>query len=207
MSEVNMSSILAKCREFSETPAGKRKIQDAINEMAKNGVSRTGCGSEILTEQKMNELAEQLISTIKSTAASYDLASSVMEHFDNLAFKIEDLGNGTYQALIYFADDLNRDSLYAGEYTSDGINNIVALFNNGYAASKPKYGWWAGHKLTNGPDSPAIARGATIIDGASFIEGTQNRPSLRFMQKAIQDFEDTYKAKYNLEVTLSEDYD
>lgn len=170
MAIINSAALQSTFKAWSKTD-GKDAITKAIQQASFS---------------EMCSLTEELISLIKTTAASYDLPASVMQHFDSLAYNHTDMGNGMYEFNIYFQDDLSRESLEDGAYTGSGIGNIISLFNNGYAASAPKYGIWNGHA------------------GNKRIKGTQSRASLRFMQKAIEEFENKYKTKYNLVVTLNE---
>lgn len=199
MAVVNLSSIFNKVNAYSKTPAGKEKMRQAIAKKVKDGVSKTGCGDEILTYSKMSELANELIGTLKNTAASYDLAPSVMAHFDSLTYMVQDIGNGAHECYIYFQDDLSRESLESDD-TGEGIRNIIALFNNGYVASSPKYGWWNGHS----PTGEAVSRSMTGDENYAFIKSRQSRPSLMFMQRAIDDFCNKYKNKYNMTVMLND---
>ena len=203
MATVNIQSIFNKCKEYSQTQEGKQKMREAIAKTQKDGTTVTVGGSEILTLSKMSELADELISILRNTAASYDLAPSVMAHFDSLKYVIQDLGDGQYECDIYFADDLSRESLETDYNQGEGINNIIALFNNGYVASAPKYGWWNGHSATG----ESVYRSGNLKTSA-YIKSTQGRPSLHFMQRAIEDFASKYDKKYPLSVVLNEaEYD
>ena len=204
MATVNMQSIFRKCKEWSTTETGKARMREVIAQKRKDGTAVTAGGSEILTQAKMAALANELISILRNTAASYDLAPSVMAHFDSLAYVVQDLGNEQYECDIYFADDLSRESLETDENPGEGINNIIALFNNGYVASAPKYGWWNGHSPT-GNESPYRSG---VNAASAYIRSTQSRPSLHFMQRAIEDFASKYQAKYPLAVVLNDaEYD
>lgn len=200
MSTVNMDSIGRKIKAYAKSEAGKEKIKEAMEKLSRSNKTHTALGYEILNRNKMIELTEELISVIKKTAASYDLPLSVMKHFDSLNYIIQDDGNGAVESLIYFADDLSRNSLDNDLYTGDGIDNIVALFNNGYVASSETYGWWEGHKPTNG--------GIIATDYAVYVKSKIGRPSLHFMQRAIEDFASAYKGRYPISVELNEyEYD
>lgn len=201
MAELDLASILNKCKSYSKSSQGKAKMREAIKTKIRNGESATGCGDEILTIAKMNELATELISMLKLNASSYDLAESVMKHFDSLTYTIQDMGDMNYECYIYFTDDLSRDSLDTDVNPGEGINNIIALFNNGYVASAPKYGWWDGHS----PTGEAISRSTSGLEKYAYIQGTQARPSLRFMQRTIEDFYSKYSGKYPITVLLNED--
>ncbi len=198
MAVINMQSIFSKCKEWSESKKGKEQMRRTINQMQKSGQRITAAGSEVLTKTKMSELADELISILRNTAASYDLPSSVLDHFDSLTYVVQDLGNSEYEFDIYFADDLSRESLYTDYDQGSGINNIIALFNNGYVASAPKYGWWENHK----PTGESIIRSA-VGGRDAYIRSLQGRPSLNFMQRAIQDFVSKYQGKYPLSVVLN----
>ena len=121
-----------------------------------------------------------------------------MNHFDSLDYAIEDSGSGDYECYIYFTDDLSRNSLETDDSQGEGINNIVALFNNGYVASAPKYGWWNGHS----PTGESVYRSGQNNNSA-YVRSTQARPSLHFMQAAIEDFYKKYKSKYKMSVLLN----
>lgn len=202
MATINMSSIMKKVRRYATSKDGKKRIRDVLEKYHKEGRDRTEGGSEVLTKARMAELATELISILKTTAASYDLAASVMRHFDTLDYIFQDLGDGKFECFIYFNDDLSRDSLETDYNQGEGINNIIALFNNGYVASAPKYGWWNGHTPT-GESGYRSGLNST----SAYIMGTQARPSLRFMQTAIEDFYSKYAKQYAMTVVLDDDYD
>lgn len=198
MALINEASISKKLKQWSLTKPGKQRMSDAIRTMKKQGKRKTAGGSEILTIPMMQALAQELIHTLKTTAASYNLAPSVMKHFDSLDYAIEDSGSGDYECYIYFTDDLSRNSLETDDSQGEGINNIVALFNNGYVASAPKYGWWNGHS----PTGESVYRSGQNNNSA-YVRSTQARPSLHFMQAAIEDFYKKYKSKYKMSVLLN----
>lgn len=202
MTTINMSSIMSKVRRYATSKDGEKRMNDVLEKYRKEGKSKTDGGSEVLTKARMVQLAQELIDIIKTTAKSYDLPDSIMAHFDSLTAMFEDIGEDRFACYIYFADDVSRPSLENDYKQWGGINNIVALFNNGYVASAPKYGWWNGHK----PTGESLYRsGAGSTD--AYIQGTQARPSLRFMQTAIEDFYSRYANKYAMTLTLNDDYD
>lgn len=201
MANINMSSIMSKVSKYATSKDGKKRINDVLKKYREDGKTKTEGGSEILTKARMAELATELISILKTTAASYDLATSVMKHFDSLDYIFQDLGDDKFECYIYFNDDLSRDSLETDYNQGEGINNIIALFNNGYVASAPKYGWWNGHA----PSGESVYRSGVGSTNA-YIQGTQARPSLRFMQSAIEDFYSKYAKRYTMTVVLDDDY-
>lgn len=202
MANINMSSIMSKVSKYATSKDGKKRINDVLKKYRDEGRAKTEGGSEILTKARMAELATELISILKTTAASYDLAVSVMKHFDSLDYIFQDLGDDKFECYIYFNDDLSRDSLETDYNQGEGINNIIALFNNGYVASAPKYGWWNGRT----PSGESVYRSG-VGSANAYIQGTQARPSLRFMQSAIEDFYSKYAKRYAMSVVLDDDYD
>lgn len=202
MANINMSSIVSKVSKYATSKDGKKRINDVSKKYREEGKTKTEGGSEILTKARMAELATELISILKTTAASYDLDASVMKHFDSLDYIFQDLGDDKFECYIYFNDNLSRPSLENDYKQWGGINNIVALFNNGYVASAPKYGWWNGHT----PSGESVCRSG-VGSANAYIQGTQARPSLRFMQSAIEDFYSKYAKRYAMTVALDDDYD
>lgn len=204
MAQINMSSIMEKVKQHNRSDSGKKKIQETIKSYRESGKSKTDAGTELLTKPIAVQLAEELIDILQKTAKSYTLPESVLAHFDSLTYIFEDLGNGKFQCYIYFLDDLSRESLETDYNPGDGIHNIVALFNNGYVAGKPKYGWWNG----TAPTGESIIRsGLGSINNDAYVIGRQWRVSLNFMQSAIEDFYSKYSSKYAMSLTLSDDYD
>ena len=205
MAVVDMNSIAKKCKAWSETQNGKKRMREEILQKARSGQRYSGCGDELVTDAVMDRLAMEMIDMLKRTAASYDLAPSVMAHFDKLVYTSRERRGGTMEYVIYFADDLSRESLTNHMREEDdyiGIDNIVALFNNGYVASKPVYGLWYGHESTVGSGQYRSLPGVY-----AYVKSRQARPSLHFMQQAIEDFCAKYSKKYNLTIELADMYD
>ncbi len=201
MANINMSSIMNKVKAYASSKEGKERTRAVLKKYREEGRLTTDGGGEVLTKATMSRLAQELINILKTTANSYDLPNSVMAHFDSLTATFEDLGNDKFACYIYFADDLSRESLETDYNQGDGINNIIALFNNGYVASAPKYGWWNGHS----PTGESLNRAMTGTESYAYVQSKQARPSLRFMQAAIEDFYSHYKSKYAMTVTLNDD--
>lgn len=90
--------------------------------------------------------------------------------------------DGSATASISLGGDLFRPSLYPAGY--GGVNNIVALFNNGYTASHHVYGSWHGNR----------------------VRSRLSRPGLHFMQAAVADFNGGHGAANNIVARLSDEY-
>lgn len=203
---INMSSIMSKAKAFSESPEGKRRMKTCLEKYEKEGRTSTGAGDKLITEKMMLKAASKLIHMMKTTAASYNLPESVMKHFDSLKCSAPvKLNDGATVIYIYFEDDLHRDSLedgsdyYGGKfggYTGEGINNIIALFNNGANAKDYTYGWWNGHHATG----DGVLRSGYDNDFA-WTRSKKEREALHFIQQAVMDFNTSYGAVYGVTAT------
>lgn len=200
MASINMKLIMKKAEAYAQSPEGKRRMKECIDNYAANGINKTAAGDKIITESEMWQAAEKLISVLRSTAQSYALPASVMRHFDNLkCSEIHTMPDGSSIIYVYFGDDLHRDSLYSDGY--DGIDNIVALLNNGYHAKNYVYGDWEGHA----PTGESVLDGRSI-DTSAYIRSRKDREGLHFIRQAIQDFNGNYGADYNVTAVAGEDY-
>lgn len=192
MAYLNMSSISSKVKAFSETKKGQKLMNDALT---KRGSALSGGGSVSGTEKDMLSAANTLLSLIRDEAASYSLPASVMQHFDNMKVgKVIKRKDGSMEVSISLGGNLHRDSLYRDKY--DGIDNIVALLNNGYGTdgsslSTRPFGEWVGHETK---------------DGYDYVYGRETIPGYGFMNKAVQTFNRSYGESFNVTATLSDDY-
>lgn len=123
-----------------------------------------------------------MIRLMVSTAASYSIAPSVMAILESSNHTSpKKVGTG-YTVSISIGGGTSRPSLYPVKY--GGVDNIVALMNNGYSTSHDVWGEWHGN----------------------FIYGRRSRPALGFMQQAVAAFNAQYGSKYNVTATLSGEY-
>lgn len=194
MSQINIDSIMRKVKNFSESEKGKEKMAKVIRERRLSGNGKLASGDYITTEQDMQMLAQELINTMKSEAASANLPQSVLDHFESLTYTQPEPSGGNvpqYSVDIYFQDDLSRMSLLItsgkrkGERTGEGVRNIVSLFDTGYEASARVYGVWSGH------ESDGSIASRTELEGKYFIE------------RAIETFNRRYGETYHLEAMIS----
>ncbi len=178
----------AKMQRLAETwaksSAGKTKIKSIIQEHQRTGKPLEG-GGTIITPEQVAAMAQDLISMIQSrlpwslAKVGATLTSSApIAHAD-----------GSYEVSIsFYSDALFRESLERldGGFQYDGISNIVALFNNGYKASRSVYGLWRSKGIE--------------------VYSVTHRPHLGFMQEAVAEFNAKYGVKYNATVELGGDY-
>lgn len=199
MSKINLSSVMTKVSGWAKSKDGQKRIADKIEEYRKSGIERTYGGGSVITIENMCMIAEEMIKSLQSLASQHSLPDSVQRHFASLTYDFPrpiDGDKTLYNVEIYFQDDMSRMSLLitsgrrAGQRTGDGINNIVALFNNGYQARSQVFGVWSGREELGS------------------IGSRQSRDGLHFMQQAVSDFNIKYGAKYNVVATVaSSDYE
>lgn len=147
-------SLSSKLNAWIRSPQGQARLQEKMAEYTRDGVEKTAAGDSIVPEKRGWEAAAKFIQVLQMTAKSYDLPESVMKHIDEMdSGSIIRIGDG-FEVPLYFGGDLHRDSLENDATSYGGIDNIVALFNNGYHASNYVYGWWDGHS----PSGEAIGR-------------------------------------------------
>lgn len=210
MSGINMSSIMSKVGAYSRSVDGKLRMKDCIEKYVANGRSKTAAGDNVMTNDRMWEAAAKMITVLRTTANEYDLPESVRKHFDSLECTSPiKLNDGKMVVYVYFQDEidggLRRESLEDGEggHTGEGINNIIALFNNGAHASKYVYGWWNGHK----PHGEALARSGGQLDADyAWVRSRKDRDALHFIQQAVADFNGNYGYEYDVTAVAGDDY-
>lgn len=190
MATINISSIMSRVGKFNESVRGKRIVKEKIDEYVKSGVSRTDGGGKVFSIKEMGRVADDMIELLKRCAYQAQLPDSVMRHFYSLTRTEPTKIGDDYKVDIYFDDDMSRMSLLItsgrrkGQRTGDGIDNIVALFNNGYSASNRVYGVWDGHE-----DLGAIA-------------SLQKREGKHFINQAVQEFNIKYGGEYDVQAYI-----
>lgn len=203
---INMSSIMGKVKAFSESPEGKRRIEACIEKYKKEGMRVTAAGSRVITEDEMVNASRKMVQLVQEAGRAAELPESVMNHLYGLKISpVTHRKDGSSVIYIYFSGDLHRESLEDGEggYTGDGINNIVALFNNGAHASNFVYGWWNGHD----PTGASLARtGGDLKPGYAWVRSKKDREALHFIQNAVANFNDNWGGIYNATAIAGEDY-
>lgn len=209
---INLVSIMAKVNSYAKSNEGRTRTQEYLKGIASKGGHTTASGKNIYNEEKINELIKLYIDILRATARSFDLPDSVMKHIDNMTYSNPQyLKEGCYIGL-YFDGDLSRPSLNPDDYGDPGdkdrgvdgkskLSNIVALFNNGYDASKTVFGWWEGHSPTN----ESIYRSGVNAKDA-WIRSLQSRPALNFIQEATNDFNKMYGKQYDITISIDPMY-
>lgn len=180
-------NILEKLSKYSRTPTGGKRIARFVSEKRDHG-STFANGQVAIGKKQMTEMANALADMIRAK-----LPPSISSVGDTLsATPPIKLTNGDYKIVLSFDKAaLPRDSLAKGR-GFDGIDNIVALFNNGYSKDKIGRVWgkWVSHDI--------------------YIHNKESWEGQHFMQAAVDQFNSTYGTKYgttvSIVVNLNDDY-
>lgn len=195
MSIINIGQIIQKVKSYAKSTEGKQRIDEYIGQCVSDGRVKTAGGSQIITIDVMKRAADTMIRKMREVAYSKKLPESVMGHFNSLTATDPILyDNGKkYRIDISFEDNLSRLSFQIahgkkkGQYTGDGIDNIVSLFDTGMDADRMAYGLWVGYEML-GP-----------------VAGLTHRDELRFMSEAVSEFNLEYGDLYNVYAYISAD--
>ena len=183
---ISAKELQSRLEAWSKTPAGKKRIKDDLNAIRSSG-GKLASGDEILTTGKMEALAAEIMTMIESRLP--DSISDVGMH----SHSAQKTADGDYYVDVFFNEqNLSRESLENDyqTYTGDGIENIVALFNNGMDAKDFAYGWWNDHA----PSGEALGR-SMPGDKCAWVRSVKHRDPLLFMQAAVDEFNAKYFCK------------
>lgn len=198
---MDLASLQRKLDAWERSPEGQKRIKDTTDRYRKEGKKFTNAGSPIDSRAGLIEAADKMISCLRAAAVDAELPESVRAHFDSLDYTNPvEVGEGRYMVSVYFSDDLHRDSL-ENDLGYEGIDNIIALFNNGAHAENFVYGWWNNHS----PSGEAISR-LTPGDDFAWVRSKKDREGLHFIQQAVSDFNGNYGSIYNVTATAGSDY-
>lgn len=152
MAGINMESILAKAKACTNTSQFQQKVQQKTDALIREGgVAQTSSG-RMVTISGMQMAAAKFIEVLQNEIASSGIAIA-----DAISLTRSDpykVGTNKYQIQVSFTGDLHRDSLVPEKY--GGVDNIIALFNNGYSAGNTVYGIWHGEQIASLPTRPGI---------------------------------------------------
>lgn len=188
--KINTGAIMGKVGNYVSSSAGRKKISNSLNGTG----SGNSCGDLELRRLEMIMAGREMVALLRQHAASAGLPASVMSHMESFiagAPMIKDDGSGS--VAISMSSDPSRPSMYPEKYS--GINNIVAIFNNGYDAGNVVYG------------KPEVEiEGQLSIDGFFYTKSKQHRDGLGFMQSAVAEFNAKCGGKYNVTAVLGGPY-
>ena len=193
---INIDSIMKKTKKFSKTKQGVEKVKtlrekafDQNKTFGKRKVAGEGiiCKEDYITASK--KYLDLLINFARTDPRVSEGLRGIIEDvafLNNTVSQPQKAGKGLYKVGIEFNKaSLRRNSLLAEKrggsyYTGEGIENILALFNNGmdiHAKTVP-IGLWESHGIV--------------------VRATTHRDALKFMQSTTQEFLDLYRRKYEV---------
>lgn len=153
MASINMDSILSKANTFLGSSSGMKK--------------RNVCAQAILSGNKNfgnlkhtpEEAASKFIEVLKNSIDTSGLSPNAISAISNIDYGDVTIHGATGTVKIQFVGDMSRPSLVPNVY--DGIDDIVALFNNGVDHKmRGVHGTWHGNETWS----------RTVIPGTHFIE-------------------------------------
>lgn len=193
---ISEAALAKKIADWKKTPAGKQKTQAYVDGLSARG-GKTASGQVVVGPKQMEEAARLFIKILQEMLP--EPIEDVGKTLSSTPAK--KISKGVYQVTVRFdTRALHRDSL-DNDLGYHGIDNIVALFNNGYHAQNYVYGWWDNHS----PQGEAITR-SLPGDRFAWVRSKKEREALNFMQDAANKFNALYGEKYGVTVELGSDY-
>lgn len=163
--KINTKAISDKVKNYVNSPKSKNIIQQSMN------------------QNQMISISRELVEIIKN-----NLPPSISGDSIGTIFSAPHIVGDKWRIEINFnPESVFRNSLLNDGDSGYGVDNIIALLNNGYHAKRQVYGYWQ----TAGRN----------------VWSRQDREALGFMQKAIDIFNDEYGSVYNCTAQLSEKYE
>ena len=203
-------SLESKLAAYLKSPAAKKKIDAKMQEYHSSGAAYTTSGVSLAPEDRMMHASAKFMELLHKNALACDLPASVIKHIEDMMSARPIQTKDGFELPLFLGGDLHRNSLDdgwgIGSNGYNGIDNIVALFNNGYTASNYVYGWWYGHRGT----TPEVRfrsgdLGFGDVDDA-WVRSKISREPLHFIQQTIADFNGNYGADYDVTAVAADIY-
>lgn len=195
---IDMGSIMKKVKAYSATSKGQKEITEAtVNRLHTSKGSDKG-----LNEKSIVGYGYKLGQAIYSNAYENfpDSVSYLLSNFF-VSEPVLDIGRTSNGKYIYYNVSLDFDcppsSLYrpslakdknGTEHTGEGINNIIALFENGYDTDHIWWGYWESHSnmhIRTKPYRPALGVIADAIHDWAGEVGAMAYLEIKFSESGI----------------------
>lgn len=172
MSYINTQSILAKAKACMTSDGWQKKIEQKVDSVIAGGGYKDTINGRKVTAAGMSMAAAKFIEVLQNEINGSNIGISgaiSLEH--SSPYKV---GKNKYQVEIWFSNNLHRDSLLPSKYS--GVDNIVALFNNGYSAGNTVYGIWHGKEIAS----------------------LKERTGIHFIDSAVRNYMGNYASEYGI---------
>ena len=192
---MNWASILKQAEAAMNTPQRKAESKNIANKYIISG-GTLGNGKAL---KPISQAGEKFIEVLKSKIqehagsdySSGELGDTAVSAARNLTASTPYQDGNVFIIDINFEGNLYRSSLAPDKY--GGVDNIVALLNNGYDAGKYVYGIWKGHEGLYTEET---------------IRSLPHRAGAHFIQEAVEEFNSTYGAEYGvMKIIISDKYE
>lgn len=192
---MNWASILKQAEAAMNTPQRKAESKNIANKYIISG----GTLGNRKALKPISQAGEKFIEVLKSKIqehagsdySSGELGDTAVSAASNLTASTPYQDGNAFTIDINFEGNLYRSSLAPDKY--GGVDNIVALLNNGYDAGKYVYGIWKGHEGLYTEET---------------IRSLPNRAGAHFIQEAVEEFNSTYGAEYGvMKIIISDKYE
>ena len=174
MASINLNSIISKAKSYMGTSQAQKQVEKYIDSAVIGSVT-FGFSNGYITKTPQ-DAANKFIEVLQNEIMRNPKLVNISELLLNLSYSTPiKTGKNTYSIEVSFVNNLAKESLYPQEY-GDGIQNIAALFNNGYSAKSPVYGYWHGNR----------------------IKSLETRNATNFIGNAIDSFMSLYSLEYGV---------
>lgn len=164
---INETSIMNKVKKFVSSPAGMKKVMKMSN---------------LNIQNVCNDLINCIINSFPESIKSEFLSLNTNDWVGTPI-----INNNYFEIEITIPPDLLQRPSMLTDVGYEGVDNIVALLNNGYHAKCYVYGYW---------ESKGI-----------YTYSKKDRESLHFMKNAINDFNLRYGSTSGCHAELDEKYE
>lgn len=197
MASIDFVRILDKAKKYTKTERFKRE-KDKLVSSALLGRITLGAGSGLQNNiENATSAADKFIAVLRNEISRHVGSRYSKGQFSELALDVlDDIAHGEPYSDgervyidIMFTDKRHRESLDPASY-SEGIDNIIALLNNGYKANGAVFGDWTDHEGIEHEDQWSV----------------RTRGGAHFVEQAVMDFMGNYATDYNVIDITAEEY-
>lgn len=186
---INWGSIEKKTKECINNGSGKEKGKKFVDKAKKTGGVTTESGDHIIGTKEMKDAVRGMKRIVQSTTSSWpgSVASdaATIDSDGGISPNLSAYPRyGTTKVPMSFHADLSRIGYY-DDADNAVLYNVIAAWNNGWHAKNPVYG---------------------ISSSGRWKWSLTDYAGDHYLQKAVQEFNGSYGARYHCKATLSPMY-